>query len=243
MSTILMFDDVGLFQLLEDSFFKRTGCRIVRIADRDDCVGKARALSPDLIVLVTDHPGLQGVECVRELKADPNLCSIPLIAVTDPDGVTRCSEAGADRILARPVTRSALVRTLESFGCVAKRTGERRSARMPAQLASPSGKRRGRVKDISRSGLFVTMQEPLAVDESVDLSLHLPNPRGRSSMRARGIVVRQVADDPDSHLIPGVGVRFVELDTATESLLDYFVGQAVLGNDPLDSDDGGKGQA
>ena len=243
MSTILMFDDVGLFQLLEASFFKRTGCRIVRVADRGECVGKARALSPDLILLVTDHPGLQGMDCIRELKGDPGLRSIPLVAVTDPDGVDRCTEAGADRILARPVSRDTLVSTLESFGCVAQRSGKRRSARMPAQVASQSASRRGRVKDISRTGLFVTMHEPLPVDEPVNLSLRLPSSRGNKNMRARGVVVRQVTDDPKSHLISGVGVRFVELDAATESLLDYFVGQAILGKDPLESDDGGKGQA
>ncbi len=242
MSTILMVDDAGLFQLLEASFLRRTGCRIVRAVDHDDCLAKSRSVGPDLIILATDHPGL-GVDSIRELKADPRLKSIPILAVSVPEGVERCTKAGADEVLSRPVSRDDLVATLESFGCVARRAGERRTARMPAQMSTQKGDRRGRVKDISRTGLFVAMPKPLPVDESVGLSLRVPGPKGDRSVRARGVVVRQVDENPDSHLIAGVGVRFTEMDAATESLLDYFVGQAILGVDPLESDDGGKGQA
>ena len=243
MSTILMVDDAGLFQLLEASFLKRTGCRIVRAVDRPDCLAKARSLAPDLILLVTDHPSLDGVECIRELKADPSLRAIRILAVSDPEGAERCAAEGADDVLTRPVSRGRLIKTLESYGCVPRRSGARRSARLPTQIESSEGDRRGRLKDISRSGLFVAMPKPFAVNEPVNLSLHVPGPRGRANLRARGVVVRQVTDDPESHLLSGVGVRFTEMDSTTESLLDYFVGQAVLGEDPLESDDGGKDQA
>lgn len=242
MSTILMVDDAGLFQLLETSFLRRTGCRIVRATDHEDCLAKSRSVGPDLIILAADHPGL-GVDCIRELKADPRSKSIPILVVTVQEAVEGCAEAGADKVLSRPVSRDDLVTALESFGCVARRTGKRRTARMPAQMSTAEGERRGRVKDISRTGLFVAMPKPLPIDESVDLSLRVRGPKGDRNVRARGVVVRQVAENPDSHLIAGVGVRFTKLDPATESLLDYFVGQAILGVDPLESDDGGKGQA
>ncbi len=243
MSTILMIDDTALFQLLETSFLKRTGCRVVRAIGRDDCLAKARAMSPDLIVLTTDHPALGGPDCIRELKSDPATGSTPVLALTSAEEARVCADAGADVILKRPVSRKALVEVLERYGCTARRDGDRRSAHMPAQVATTGEERRGRVKDISRSGMFVAMPKPLPVDQSVDLSLRLPGPAGDRTLRARGIVVRRVTDDPESHLIPGVGVRFTELDAATESLLDFFVGQAILGQDPLEPEDEDKNRA
>ena len=57
-------------------------------------------------------------------------------------------------------------REIEVCRDVARRAGERREARMRARVTTPEGARRGRVKDISRTGLFVAMPEPLPVDES-----------------------------------------------------------------------------
>jgi len=95
--------------------------------------------------------------------------------------------------------------------------------------------RRVRLKDISRSGLFLSLPEPLPLESPVALSLRLPGPSGERPLKARGVVVRQVPDDPDSHLIPGVGVRFVEIDPRDEERIDHYVRQTVRG--PADEDD------
>ncbi len=46
--------------------------------------------------------------------------------------------------------------------------------------------------------------------------------------------MRQVARDPDSHLIPGVGVRFTDIDPRDERRIDHYVRSTVLesGTDP-----------
>ncbi len=43
------------------------------------------------------------------------------------------------------------------------------------------------------------------------------------------MVVRQVADDPQSHLISGVGVRFVDLDPRDEARIDRYVNLTIEG--------------
>jgi two-component system cell cycle response regulator DivK len=225
MSRVLMLDDAGLFQMLETSFLRRLGCEIVRVADGRQMIERARASVPDLILLDAQWPGIDGPGCLRALKADPALRSIPVLVVTSRDDVARVCDAGADVALARPLSDGALELALCSLGRVSHRLGRRRPARIPARVASPAGDLRARVKDISRTGLFLALSPPLPINASLRLSLRLPGPEGVRSIEARGVVVRQVPPDPESHLIPGVGVRFVEIDAASESVIDHYVGE------------------
>ncbi|MBI1951707.1 MAG: PilZ domain-containing protein [Acidobacteria bacterium] len=235
LSRVLVVDDADLFRLLETSFLKRLGCEIVRATDGADVIRKAAAHGPDLILLDADTPGLDGEACVRNLKSDPALRSIPVLVVAGADGVAGCCAAGADVALQSPLAGGALELALSSLGRAGHRRGQRRGARGWVRVAGPQGMRRVRLKDISRSGLFLNLSEPLPLESPVALSLRLPGPSGERPLRVRGVVVRQVPDDPDSHLIPGVGVRFVEIDARDEERIDHYVRQSVHG--PADEDD------
>ncbi len=242
MSRVLMVDDAGLFRLLEASFLRRLGCEIVRVDETPDLLDKARRSPPDLILLDADHPKLDGPECVRALKADPGLRPTPILVVSSPEGAARCSDAGADATLARPLAPGALEIALSTLGTLGPRDGTRRCARFHVRLHVPDGAppRRGRAKDISRSGLFLILHEMIPLETSLGLSMRLPGPGGPRRLRTRGIVVRQVPNDPESHLIPGLGVRFVDLEASAAALIEGYVGQEAA---PAPGDPGDAGQA
>src|SRR6266446_10795821 len=176
MSRVLMLDDAGLFRLLEASFLRRLGCEIVRVDETPDLLEKARRSPPDLILLNADHPKLDGPECVRALKADPGLRPTPVLVVSSPEGVARCSDAGADATLARPFAPGALELALSSLGTFGPRSGSRRSARFQVRvvLADDTAPRLGRAKDISRTGLFLAVRKTIPVDTPLVLSMRLP---------------------------------------------------------------------
>jgi CheY-like chemotaxis protein len=73
---------------------------------------KATETLPDLILTDIAVPGLDGIELCRRLRADPRTSAVPLLAVTGyedrhyPDRVT---EAGADRVMLKPVQPHVLV--------------------------------------------------------------------------------------------------------------------------------------
>ena len=238
-SRVLMVDDAGLFRMLETSFLRRLGCEIVRAHDGPDLISKATDSAPSLILLDTQRPGFDAPGCVRALKSDPALRSIPVLVVTTRDGVAVCCEAGADATLTRPVESGALDLALSSLGPVAQRQGQRRSASGWVRVAAPGGLRRGRLKDISRTGLFLALPDPLPLQARIGMSLRLTGPEGERQVRAQGVVVRQVARDPDSHLIPGVGVRFIELDPADERHIDYYVTRTVLDSEAVSDEEPG----
>jgi len=228
MSRVLMVDEAGLFRMLEASFLRRLGCEIVRAQDGPDLIRKATDKAPSLILLDAQKPKMDGPECVRALKADPSMRAIPVLVVTTRDGVAVCCEAGADATLTRPFERGALELALSSLGRVAHREGPRRSASGWVRVEVSGGRRRGRLKDISRTGLFVALPDPLPVLARIGVCLRLAGPEGERQVRAHGVVVRQVSQDPDSHLIPGVGVRFLDIDARDERHIDHYVRSMVL---------------
>jgi CheY-like chemotaxis protein len=244
MSRVLMVDDAGLFKMLEASFLRRLGCEIQRAQDGSDIIRKATDAAPSLILLDSQRPDLDGPGCVRALKADPSLRTIPVLVVSRGDDVKACCEAGADVTLTRPLEAGALEQALSSLGRLAHREGRRRSVRGWVQITRESGSKRGRLKDISRSGLFLVLPEPLAMDERIGVSLRLAGPDGWRRVRAQGVVVRQVMRDPDSHLIPGVGVRFIQIGPRDETHIELYANESVVDSDsPRDQVSGDDGRS
>src|SRR2546425_7586316 len=129
LSRVLVVDDAGLFRMLEGSFVRRLGCEIVRAQDGPDLIRKASARAPDLILLDAHKPELDGLGCVRALKADPALRSIPVLVVTTIDDVAGCCAAGADAALARPLAEGAIELALSSLRSVVQRPGPPRGGR------------------------------------------------------------------------------------------------------------------
>lgn len=78
----------------------------------------ARNARPDLILLDINIPGLNGLEVARQLKNDPGLASIPLIATTANvllGDRERCLEAGCDEYLPKPLDVRELQGVLRSY--------------------------------------------------------------------------------------------------------------------------------
>ncbi len=50
--------------------------------DGDECMACLESSRPDLILMDINLPGRDGYEITRDIKADPNLCGIPVIALT-----------------------------------------------------------------------------------------------------------------------------------------------------------------
>jgi two-component system cell cycle response regulator DivK len=237
MSRVLIVDNPPLFRTLDASFIRRAGWEIVSGRETREIVARASDGEPDLILLDTSTPGFDAPACILALKTTPPTRSIPLLVLSDPALTRACESAGADATLAHPVPAAALEAALCSMARVTTRDGRRRVVRAAARVDTPDGTLHGRVKDISRSGAFLALQRPLPIDSTVQLALRLPLPGPPREIQARGVVVRQVPDDRESHLVAGVGVRFTGVDATSESLIDRYVDLDV-GRDAVDAPTG-----
>jgi len=88
------------------------GYEVIVALDGEQALAKAREALPDLMLLDILMPKVDGIEVVKQLKADATLPFIPVILVTakgsTADVVTGL-DAGGDDYLAKPIDHAALV--------------------------------------------------------------------------------------------------------------------------------------
>ena len=115
---LLVVDDdphvIHMFSVL----LRDEGFEVLTGSQGADAVTKARADSPDLILLDVQLPDLDGYEATRRLKSDPVTRGIPVILITghdDPQNKVRGLEAGADEFLAKPLDRAELLVRIRSM--------------------------------------------------------------------------------------------------------------------------------
>jgi len=91
---------------------------------------------PDFVLLDLHLPKKDGIEVLREMKADAELRSIPVVMLTSSDrqdDVVNCYAAGASSYITKPVDQEGMERVLK---LVSDYWGE---ANVPArQVSSPS---------------------------------------------------------------------------------------------------------
>jgi len=74
-------DRAGSMRLLTE-LGPRLGFAVTEAATGRECIEKAKAERPDLILMDIQLPVIDGYEATRQIKADPELRHIPIIAVT-----------------------------------------------------------------------------------------------------------------------------------------------------------------
>ncbi|MGI0485523.1 response regulator [Pantanalinema rosaneae CENA516] len=77
-----------------------------------EAVQMAKQYQPDIILMDIQMPDMDGLEATRQIRADRQINSIPIIALTAlamPGDLERCVEAGANDYLAKPVRLKQLL--------------------------------------------------------------------------------------------------------------------------------------
>ena len=82
MSKILLVEDNEMNRDMLSRRLVRNGYEVLIAIDGGEGLAKARAESPDLILMDMSLPGLDGWEATRQLKAEPGTRGIPVIALT-----------------------------------------------------------------------------------------------------------------------------------------------------------------
>ncbi|WP_455874712.1 response regulator [Rhizobium yanglingense] len=83
----------------------------------------ARQVKPALITLDVLMPGCDGWSVLQELKADPELASIPVVMLTMADKRNRGYALGAADYMMKPIDRDALRKLIAKFWSGAPRPG------------------------------------------------------------------------------------------------------------------------
>jgi len=90
--------------------------RFVEAADGTEALAAARELTPDVIVLDVMLPGLNGIEVLKELRADERIGNIPVVVITAwTHAEAEAWAAGADRFVSKPFDPDDLNRAVEEL--------------------------------------------------------------------------------------------------------------------------------
>lgn len=115
---ILLVEDNDQNRYLARFLLERRGHEVVETDTGAEALELARRLAPDLILLDIQLPGMDGHAIARELKGDPGLRAIPVVAVTSFAMVgdrEKCLEAGAEGYIEKPIDPDSFVAAIEVF--------------------------------------------------------------------------------------------------------------------------------
>ena len=106
MSVILIVEDNEKNMKLVRDVLQVKGYQTLEAGTAEDGIALAQALSPDLVLMDIQLPGMNGIEALGVLRANPATAHIPVIAVTasvmqqDRKLIT---EAGFDAYIGKPI--------------------------------------------------------------------------------------------------------------------------------------------
>jgi signal transduction histidine kinase/CheY-like chemotaxis protein len=113
---LLLVDDNPANQQVIADFLRAKGFDVEQATSAEDGLVAARARRPLLVLMDVHMPMVDGLEATRQLRADPELRSLPVIALTSlamKGDRERCLEAGMDDYLSKPVKLTELLATIE----------------------------------------------------------------------------------------------------------------------------------
>jgi CheY-like chemotaxis protein len=91
---------------------------VIPAASGEQALGLTRASCPDLVVMDLQLPGIDGYQTLAAMRSEPELCDIPVIAVTsfalvgDRD---RILDAGFDHYVAKPIDPETFTGEIDAY--------------------------------------------------------------------------------------------------------------------------------
>lgn len=116
--TVLVVEDNDLNRKLFCDLLRAHDYRAEPVADGREALGKARTLTPDLIIMDIQMPHVSGLDLIGELKRDASLKPIPIMAVTAYAGKgdeERIRAAGAESYVSKPISVNRFIEEVRTL--------------------------------------------------------------------------------------------------------------------------------
>ncbi len=219
---VLLVDDVRLFLKLEETFFKRTGCKIFTAESGGQALDLAKREVPDVILLDFIMPDMMGDEVLMRLKSDDATAGIPVIVVStssDKKDIEKCFAAGADEYVTKPIEAGEILSKAANILNIPQRIHYRFPVKMKVAGSAAALAFAGVSRNISRGGLLVESSEQAG--EGAELLLELPILPDNGKISMKGKVMRVERDNDRSLFL--IGVQFLSLDDTQKDALAAFI--------------------
>jgi len=116
--TALIVEDNALNLKLMRDLLEASDIATLQTKDGTRALEMVREHRPDIILMDIQLPDVSGLDVTRQLKADPELCDIPIIAVTAlalRGDEERVLEAGCDAYISKPISVAKFLAEVKKF--------------------------------------------------------------------------------------------------------------------------------
>ncbi|MDY6992841.1 MAG: response regulator, partial [Pseudomonadota bacterium] len=116
-ATLLVAEDNEMNLETLSSYLSTKGYQVLTARDGIEAIEQAKAKQPQLILMDIQMPVMNGLEAIREIRAQPQIAKTPIIALTAlvrPGDRERCLRAGANDYLSKPVKMKKLLTMIEA---------------------------------------------------------------------------------------------------------------------------------
>lgn len=224
---VLLPDDEELLEVMAKTFFRREKFELLVARTGRQAYEMTVDHRPDLVLLDIAMSEMDGDECCRRIKQNPQLRSTPVVIVAPGGGQEeqeRCRAAGCDDVLLRPIDRQYLLNAAQRFFSVPERIAPRISARLRVHYGAGSQRLLADYSvNLSTGGLFIETDAPLPENTPLVLEFFLPTRPARIRCQGRVAWVNEPTHKKKPTLPPGMGLQFLDLSLDDLHAIREFV--------------------
>jgi two-component system cell cycle response regulator DivK len=118
MSTVLIVEDNEKNMKLARDVLQAKGYQTLEAVTGEEGVKLAKERRPDLVLMDIQLPGINGIEALRQIRADAGTSRIPVVAVTasvTPTDRSAINAAGFDAFVSKPINLKEFLDTVKRF--------------------------------------------------------------------------------------------------------------------------------
>jgi CheY-like chemotaxis protein len=115
---ILVIDDNPVNAKLAGFLLQAAGYEVTTAEDATEALARIAQRRPQLILMDLQLPGMDGLTLTRQLKADPQLAAIPIVALTasaTKGDEEKALDAGCDGYIAKPIDTRAFAAQVAAY--------------------------------------------------------------------------------------------------------------------------------
>jgi len=117
-ATVLVIEDNPDNMALVDEILEDAGYTIIKAERAEDGIALLGKGGVDIVLMDVSLPEMDGLEATRIIKADTNMCNVPIIGLSAHamESDRRAAlDAGCDDYETKPIDEEALLRTIKSL--------------------------------------------------------------------------------------------------------------------------------
>jgi len=213
---ILLVDDNRLLLEMERTYLHNSQVVILSALNGEEALGIMKEQRPDLVVLDQNMPKMSGTACCAAMRSDPDLCSIPVLMISNSisrEDQEEYTKAGCTDFLAKPVERRQFLEKILTFLSSIERRWPRVACRTEVEMKISGMHVSGFCEDIALGGLYVATDFTVQEGSVINLKFRLPDKGDEPPVTAWGSVawLNTARDRKHIGLPAGFGVEFIEI--------------------------------